>query len=311
MGIAGSPENKAKSRGGITMASFKWLTPLIVFTIFLSGCSSSQYNDAVAQVESGNYQSALEMFEELGDYKDAENQAAECSFTLSLSEYLDPIIADINTSNAIQDLSYRIEIDECRNTTTASGDIIFLCDDIENLEPEMQFLMCRAISGIVFGGDFAGLNFTFPHGEFASTWESSSGAKYDLSYYSLKKDGKEIYDNPENDLQEELDKYGIGNEGKSGKKYDISSKDDDFWFAVTVAQNLVKGQLKSPSTASFPSSATAYSVQTDGTYLYVSGYVDAQNSFGAELRQNWTASFKMGDTSGVQYKISDYSVTFD
>lgn len=295
----------------MTLSKIKWVTSLIVLALLLSGCSSSKYNDAVAQVESGNYQSALEMFEELGEYKDAENQAAKCSFILSLSEYLDPIIADINTSNAIQDLSYHIEIEECRNATTASGDIIFLCDDIENLEPEMQFLMCRDISGMVFGGDFAGLDFTFPHGELASTWESSSGAKYDLSYYSLKKDGKEIYDNPENDLQEELDKYGIGSENKSGKKYDVSSKDDDFWFAVTAAQNLVKEQLKSPSTASFPSSATAYSVQTDGTYFHVSGYVDAQNSFGAELRQNWTASFKMGDTSGSQYKISDFSVTFD
>lgn len=292
-------------------SKFKWLTPLIVFAIFLSGCSSSQYNDAVAQVESGNYQSAHDMFEELGDYKDSENQAAKCSFILALSDYLDPIIADINTSNSIKDLSYRIEIEECRNATSATGDIIFLCDDIENLEPEMQFLMCRDISGIVFGGDFAGLDFTFPHGEFASTWESSSGAKYDLSYYSLKRDGKEIYDNPENDLQEELDKYGIGSGNESSKKSEVSSKDDDFWFAVTAAQNLVKEQLKSPSTASFPSSASAYSVQTDGTYFYVSGYVDAQNSFGAELRQEWTASFKMGDTSGAQYKISDYSVTFD
>lgn len=297
----------------MVLSKLKGILPLILLALLLSGCSSSKYQDAVAQMEDGNYQSALEMFEELGDYKDSENQAAKCSFILALSNYLDPIIADINTSNSIKDLSYRIEIEECRNATTASGDIIFLCDDIENLEPEMQFLMCRDISGIVFGGDFAGLNFTFPHGEFASTWESSSGAKYDLSYYSLKKNGTEIYDNPENDLQEELDKYGIGNGNgnESSKVYEVSSNDDDFWFAVTAAQNLVNEQLKSPSTASFPSSASAYAVSTDGTYFYVSGYVDAQNSFGAELRQEWTASFKMGDTSGAQYKISDYSVTFD
>lgn len=289
----------------------KQFLPLLLIVLLLTGCSSSKYQDAVTQMEEGNYQAALEIFSELGDHKDAKNQAAKCSFILALSDYLDPIIADINTSNAIQDLSYRIEIEECNSATSASGDIIFLCDDIENLEPEMQFLMCRDISGIVFGGDFAGLDFTFPHGDLASTWESSSGAKYDLSYYSLKKDGKEIYDNPDNDLQEELDKYGIGSGNESSKKSEVSSKDDDFWFAVTAAQNLVKEQLKSPSTASFPSSASAYSVQTDGTYFYVSGYVDAQNSFGAEIRQEWTASFKMGDTSGAQYKISDYSVTFD
>lgn len=218
----------------MTSSKLKWITPLIVFTLFLSGCSSSKYNDAVAQIESGNFQSALDMFEELDDYKDSENQAAKCSFILSLSNYLDPIIADINTSNAIQDLSYRIEIEECRNPTSAKGDIIFLCDDIEDLEPEMQFLICRDISGIVFGGDFAGLDFSFPHGVLASTWESSSGAKYDLSYYSLKKDGKEIYDNPENDLQEELDKYGIGSGNESSIKSEVPSKDVIFGLLLRL-----------------------------------------------------------------------------
>ena len=218
----------------------KQFLPLLLIVLLLTGCSSSKYQDAVIQMEEGNYQAALEIFSELGDHKDAENQAAKCSFILALSDYLDPIIADINTSNAIQDLSYRIEIEECNSATSASGDIIFLCDDIENLEPEMQFLMCRDISGIVFGGDFAGLDFTFPHGELASTWESSSGAKFDLSYYSLKKDGKEIYDNPDNDLQAELDKYGIGSGNESSIKSEVSSKDDYFWFAVTAAQNLVR-----------------------------------------------------------------------
>jgi hypothetical protein len=38
--------------------------------------------------------------------------------------------------------------------------------------------------------------------------------------------------------------------------------------------------------------------------------VDANNSLGVSIRQNWTATFTMGDSDGSQYKVSNYSVTF-
>lgn len=97
----------------------------------------------------------------------------------------------------------------------------------------------------------------------------------------------------------------------SGSYQTVSSADSQYWFAVTAAQNLVRDNLKAPSTAKFPASSSAYTVERNGNSYKVTGYVDAQNSFGALLRKNWTASFKMGDTSGSTYSVSDYSVSID
>lgn len=90
----------------------------------------------------------------------------------------------------------------------------------------------------------------------------------------------------------------------------VTDDDDDFWYAVTAAQNLVKDELKSPSTAKFPYDDAAYVIKRSGDYWIVGGYVDAQNAFGTSVREEWIATFKMGDTSGSQYKISDFAVMF-
>jgi len=99
-------------------------------------------------------------------------------------------------------------------------------------------------------------------------------------------------------------------ESESFYTFTEDDDDDDFWFAVTSAQNLVKDELKSPSTAKFPWEDTEYTVKRNGSDWQVNGYVDAQNSFGAVVRTNWTAVFTMGDTSGSTYKVSNYDVTF-
>lgn len=51
-------------------------------------------------------------------------------------------------------------------------------------------------------------------------------------------------------------------------------------------QKAIKEILKSPSTAKFPSLSKWYMWKEDGL-TYVQGYVDAQNSFGAELRSDF------------------------
>jgi uncharacterized membrane protein YvbJ len=59
------------------------------------------------------------------------------------------------------------------------------------------------------------------------------------------------------------------------------------WRAAT---NAVQSELKSPSTASFPKYNDSYVVDNgDGTYT-VSSYVDAENSFGAEIRSDWSCT---------------------
>jgi hypothetical protein len=54
------------------------------------------------------------------------------------------------------------------------------------------------------------------------------------------------------------------------------------------AVEIVKTQLKSPSTSDFPSFYNASVTNLGNDKYRVKSYVDAQNSFGAKLRQNWT-----------------------
>lgn len=64
----------------------------------------------------------------------------------------------------------------------------------------------------------------------------------------------------------------------------------DEFDAVVVAEKAVKNKLKSPSTAEF-CSHKEYSITCSGDTWTVSGYVDAQNSFGATLRNDFTVKF--------------------
>lgn len=76
-----------------------------------------------------------------------------------------------------------------------------------------------------------------------------------------------------------------------GGKDDDSIGESDAWVC---AQDVVERNLKSPSSAKFclMSEATIhYNGEEDGGSRYtVSGYVDAQNSFGATIRQNFTVN---------------------
>ena len=57
-------------------------------------------------------------------------------------------------------------------------------------------------------------------------------------------------------------------------------------------EEVVKSVLKSPSTAKFPNyTGWGFTQKKKGVYL-VSGYVDAQNSFGAEMRSNFSFKIK-------------------
>lgn len=91
----------------------------------------------------------------------------------------------------------------------------------------------------------------------------------------------------------------------------VEYNSDDYWNGVVTAQNLVKNELKSPSSAQFPRGENAYIVKKsiDGDFI-VSGYVDAANSFGTMLRKNWIVTFKMGDTVGDKYYVSNTEVAF-
>ncbi|MFT8312970.1 MAG: hypothetical protein ABF633_01800 [Clostridium sp.] len=81
-----------------------------------------------------------------------------------------------------------------------------------------------------------------------------------------------------------------------------------------MAQDTVKSNLKAPDTAKFP----AYdenNIKDLGNYEYeISSYVDAQNSFGADLRNNFDVKLKITNPSedsedgSISYNIEDCQI---
>jgi hypothetical protein len=57
--------------------------------------------------------------------------------------------------------------------------------------------------------------------------------------------------------------------------------------AITACENSVKAQLKAPSTAGF---SDEQATKLSAVRYAVSGFVDAENSFGAKIRNAWSGS---------------------
>lgn len=72
---------------------------------------------------------------------------------------------------------------------------------------------------------------------------------------------------------------------------------------IVFCEEQVRSILKSPSTASFPV-YTEWGFAKDGETVTVQGYVDAQNSFGAEMRSTFQFQFDQ-DTGSVTSFIFD------
>ena len=66
-----------------------------------------------------------------------------------------------------------------------------------------------------------------------------------------------------------------------------SDRKIDAWVC---AQDVVKGKLKSPSTAKFCSYSPDRVADLGNNKYKITGYVDAQNSFGAMIRKNFTVT---------------------
>lgn len=239
-------------------------------------------------------------------------------------------ISELKNTYGLDDLSYRIDITEQKYDTLAKGEIVFISDDIADLEPKDQYDLMTKV-GTDFFSDlgtslrYDGYTFIVGHGEGYSVWCTRRGDRYVASYYDLEKNGKEIYDNPDNDLEQNLaDEMGMTVEelrdwlnsnnkdsSEPTKEYtSVDPDDDDFAAAVTAAKIVVKDQLKAPSTAKFPWDFDSYTVMRYGRDFTVTGYVDSQNGFGAMIRSEWVASFTLGAEINGKQDITNYSVLF-
>lgn len=65
------------------MNKIKVFLYLLVLTCLLSACASSDYREANSLFESGNYDEALKIFQELGDYKDSVEFSKECQYQIA------------------------------------------------------------------------------------------------------------------------------------------------------------------------------------------------------------------------------------
>lgn len=83
--------------------------------------------------------------------------------------------------------------------------------------------------------------------------------------------------------------------------------------AWVMAEQFVKGQLRSPGTASFGSAFREFQSPDDHvTYLgdrryRVAGWVDAENAFGATVRTNFVCILR--DVDGENWRAEDVTIT--
>ena len=89
------------------------------------------------------------------------------------------------------------------------------------------------------------------------------------------------------------------------------SSDDQNGFIWEMAKTAVKDNLKSPSTAKFPTYNNA-TIKSEGNNVFtISSYVDAQNGFGATIRSNFIAKIKVNDAAdkgGYNYSVQDVKI---
>lgn len=81
----------------------------------------------------------------------------------------------------------------------------------------------------------------------------------------------------------------------------ISSEDMIYYY--DMAKEIVKTCLKSPSTADFPSRSNI-TYQKKGNLVAIQGYVDAVNSFNAEIRSDFLVQFYVYDLKNFSYETT-------
>ena len=70
----------------------------------------------------------------------------------------------------------------------------------------------------------------------------------------------------------------------------------------TIAQEIVESALLSPKSADFPSQSKIQ-FQRQGDLVAVKGYVDAENAFGTEIRNEWLVQFYIIDYDNYIYEL--------
>jgi len=121
------------------------------------------------------------------------------------------------------------------------------------------------------------------------------GDRYEVfpSTRSIHKNGEQIHEDYRNS---ESYKSAKENEGKISSKGSgtVVTDDEELGTCWALAKDVVKSNLKSPSSAKFPFSygSDGVSITKSGNVYTVRAWVDADNSFGANIRSNFTVTME-------------------
>lgn len=158
------------------------------------------------------------------------------------------------------------------------------CDNFNTLKGSEMYDYFVAIDNMYISGSkllWLDTDITVTSEGHVYTYEEGSEAAW-LSGY-VYRDGKQFY----------VKGYKKGNSGSNSGNIQSAADsgarhtDAEAW---ACAQNIVEGNLKSPSTAKF-CKITEATITHSGDKYTVKGWVDAQNSFGATVRQNFTVTY--------------------
>lgn len=83
---------------------------------------------------------------------------------------------------------------------------------------------------------------------------------------------------------------------------DVTISDSDRTSYYLIAKEIVMSSLKNPSSASFPWTTDDIAFVKREDIVAVQGYVDAMNSFGSQIRSQWTVEFRIIDLSAFTYE---------
>jgi hypothetical protein len=96
------------------------------------------------------------------------------------------------------------------------------------------------------------------------------------------------------------------NHGAKSLNHGVKSTDSDNIGAYVYAEQFVRSRLKAPSTAKFCGFSEANVMTLAGNSYQVTGWVDAQNGFGAMLRTNFACKLH---AAGTTWYLDDISLT--
>lgn len=199
----------------------------------------------------------------------------------SISEKYNCTIADVNISKSDRALTTDYTIDGYK--ALSSRDKYNFGNELEDIDISDHSKYYLVFLGIITSGE----------------------NRYRVIYDTLYENGTKIATYPINDS------YDNSNDSKSIDSKPSELTDEEKSYCWYLATNAVKAQLKSPSSAKLPFAynSDGVSIFQTGSTIFVVGWVEAENSYGAMLRNDFAVTIeKSGSGETATYTVTDCAI---